>query len=190
MKVFVALVAICFFAVYAKGQIAASNPGEEQELKKLAKSLKEDHLTQDVIDDLDKAEDFVRNVDVGKLEQLREIINIKIDEAVHKLESMDRDDIPVYIINGLKNLRDAFVSDKNYEHLKKFLEDSSMAALKDDMDQYKSMSDEELHDTIEKEAQQLKDYFNTGFDEIENKPGEVIDALENLKRTILSYMQD
>ncbi|GFO47046.1 hypothetical protein PoB_007355100 [Plakobranchus ocellatus] len=113
MKPFLAVVAICFFAVYAQGQILL-DPEGEKELKDFAESLKQDNLTQDIIDDLNKTEEFVKNIDVQKLEQMREMINARIDEAVDTLHGMDKKDMPVYILNFLNDIQDELSGDEKY----------------------------------------------------------------------------
>ncbi|GFO47049.1 hypothetical protein PoB_007355400 [Plakobranchus ocellatus] len=184
MKLFVASVAIFFFAVFAKGQILLPANEDERDLMEFAKSLKEDNLTQNVLDYLDHVEEFVRNVDGDKIEEMRQKINDKIDGVVAELEGMDRKAIPGYLLNVLNEVKNKLVSNKKNVHFNNFVKATSMSALKDALDEYSSISDEDLDDVIEAEAQQLKDYLNKGLDEIENEPEEVIGAIEDLKKMI------
>ncbi|GFO47051.1 hypothetical protein PoB_007355600 [Plakobranchus ocellatus] len=178
MKLIVASVAICFFAVYANGQTAAS-PGLDRDprLGEIAEDVKQEDVDEDIENFMENLNKKVKKIDEKTLRKIQAKLNAEIDAEVSEIEAMDRKEIPGHVMNLFMGAMDRLVNETKYEDLNKALKINLIELLNEAIDQYKSLSDEDLMDAIEGEALEVKTIINSTVDLMINQPDAFIDTM-------------
>ncbi|GFO47052.1 hypothetical protein PoB_007355700 [Plakobranchus ocellatus] len=181
MKLIIASLAICFFAVYANGQTAAPpDLDEDPRLGAFVGDVKQVDIDEDIVKFAKNLKKKVKKIDAKTLRKIQAKVNAEIDAEVSELKSIDRTEISGHLRNLLMGAIDRLVNETKYEYLNKGLKINLTKRLNEAVEDYRSVSDENLMEAIEEEALELKSTINSTVDLMINQPKTFIDTIDLL----------